>query len=925
MKRVLSLLAMALLVFGVVKAEVTLPEYSTLTSDSKDIKYYRIKNMRSGKYASYQTDSKVMLQTTNTDMRTLFYFKDASTDLPEGVTLKSGVKAVYIFNAATPTRLNSYDYNWSTWTYNGNIYYIQEYTKGNYTGVVISTSQDVSKYGAWNDYNQTTICNYVADDGGSIWEFESADVSNPLTLIPEVTMSTENTKKYYSIRNIDYNKYAEGQAENEVIKLESNRSLACWKFVEASTSETLAEGVKACYIYNVNLGKYLNDFYNSSEVASYSETTAGATVYYLIPINRTFDIYSYNGWFISKSTNVNERKGWNRYGSTKIGSYSCDHGSVFDISELSTSEENKLVSQKYAVIVNEYSQHALADYYALPADEVNALGTAIDNSAIVENGDIENNYKELDKLVEARNLLASSASAKTGAPTSGDFIRLVNRNYNKYLNHSSDATSFNAVADKNDNTLWQLIGDEENGFSLKNVATGKYIGSQETTSTAFPVSDTEVKFDFSNPTECYAAFRVHGATSDYAYAHINGSLLCWVSNATASQWAVSVEVSLKEVLDAYNSLKELYKVSSSQINLPMAKTFFDTYTYAPTTETSYTNLIAMGKQIEAIRSLKPGYYYIRSYSNKRYVKCTKKDGFEVETQEGADKNAIFYLDADNDLMAYENGAYWKGVYRLGVGEFTSGSTVYTYKHPWTIATGLYDGTFSLQYGNDTEGRYYATANGNATSFANAATSDAAMWYLDPVTTLPLSISSVKYATFAAATDVEIPAGVRAFYAPTTSSDNNIKLTEISDKIPANTGVIVYAETANEYNFAITTGVQSLEANYLLPAVEAKSITPQTNYSAYIFANSTNGVGFYSLKSGSNVISGHKCWLELPTSISSNSFFGFGFDEDDLTAVESVDLIVSDDNNIVYDLQGNVVVNMVKGRLYIKNGRVFKAN
>ena len=71
MKRVLSLLAMALLVFGVVKAEVTFPVLSTGTSG---IKYYRIKNMRSEKYASYQTDSKVMLETENTDMRTLFYF-----------------------------------------------------------------------------------------------------------------------------------------------------------------------------------------------------------------------------------------------------------------------------------------------------------------------------------------------------------------------------------------------------------------------------------------------------------------------------------------------------------------------------------------------------------------------------------------------------------------------------------------------------------------------------------------------------------------------------------------------------------------------------------------------------------------------------------------------------------------------------------
>ncbi|MDD6784093.1 MAG: hypothetical protein PUD79_06000 [Prevotellaceae bacterium] len=922
MKRVLSLLAMALLVFGVVKAEVTFPEFSTGTND---IKYYRIKNMRSGKYASYQTDSKVMLQTKNTDMRTLFYFKDAKDNLPNGVKLEDGVKAVYIFNAATPTRLNSYDYNWSTWTYNGNIYYIQEYTKGNYTGVVISTSQDVSKYGAWNDYGQTTICNYVANDAGSIWEFESADVSNPLTLIPEVVMSTEESKKYYTIRNIDCNKYAEGQAENEVIKLETNRSFGCWKFVEAP--QGAGEGVKACYIYNVNLGKYLNEFYNSSGVATYSETTEGATVYYLTPVNKTFNIYSYNGWFISKSKNIGDYSGWNRQGSsTKVGNWNCDHGSVFDISEiLSATEEYNLNMAKKSEVSKSCNAYLQADYYAFPSGEVNALKTAIDNSNIVDNGDIETNYKELNKLVVARNKLASSPS-KTGTPTSGDFIRLLNRNYNKYLNHTLGATSFNAVTDKNDSTLWQLNGDVENGFSLKNVATGKYIGSQDTTSYAFPVSDKEVKFEFSNPAECYAAFRVHGSTKDHAYAHINGNLVCWNNSAVASQWVVSVEVSWQEVLNSYNELKVLYGASSSQINLPMAETFFDTYKSAPTTATLYTDLIAMSKQMEAIRSLKPGYYYIRSYSNGRYVNCAKKDASEVETQERADKNAIFYLDSENNLMAYENGAYWKGVYRLGVGSFTSNGTNYIYKHPWTIAIGKYDGTFSLQYGNDTEGRYYATANGNATSYAGDATSDAAMWYLDPVESLPLSVSSVKYATFASAVDVIIPEGVKVYYAPETSSESTIQLVEVTGNIPANTGVIVYAEIAKEYNFKITSGVSALGTNYLKPAVEAQSIIPQNGYSAYIFANkNTNGVGFYRLNSGSNEISGHKCWLELSTSSPSNSFFGFGFDEDDLTAVESVDLIVSDDNNIVYDLQGNVVVNTVKGRLYIKNGRVFKAN
>lgn len=211
MKRVLSLLAMALLVFGVVKAEVTFPEVSTGTSD---IKYYRIKNMRSGKYASYQTDSKVMLQTANTDMRTLFYFKDASGDLPDGDlkdnVLKGSVKAVYIYNAATPYRLNNIASLWDT---NGQIYYLRQHTN-TYTGVVISTSQNVEEEKAWNNDKGfgISVGKYKGDDIGSIWEFESVGAIDPLTKIPEVVMSTGETKKYYTIRNIDCNKYAEGQA-----------------------------------------------------------------------------------------------------------------------------------------------------------------------------------------------------------------------------------------------------------------------------------------------------------------------------------------------------------------------------------------------------------------------------------------------------------------------------------------------------------------------------------------------------------------------------------------------------------------------------------------------------------------------------------------------------------------------------------------
>ena len=141
----------------------------------------------------------------------------------------------------------------------------------------------------------------------------------------------------------------------------------------------------------------------------------------------------------------------------------------------------------------------------------------------------------------------------------------------------------------------------------------------------------------------------------------------------------------------------------------------------------------------------PGYYRIQNKATSRYVNCTKVDNTEAKTSADTDgdnnSKTIFYIDSEKDIQAYDNGAYWKGVYRMGRGTFDGGTYgTLTYKHPWQFVEGNSLGTYKLIYGNDTEGKYHATGVGEVTGYANLdsedANADKATWTLIAVTELP---------------------------------------------------------------------------------------------------------------------------------------------------------------------------------------------
>lgn len=325
-----------------------------------------------------------------------------------------------------------------------------------------------------------------------------------------------------------------------------------------------------------------------------------------------------------------------------------------------------------------------------------------------------------------------------------------------------------------------------------------------------------------------------------------------------------------------------------------------------------------------------GFYYIKNKGTQTYVKGEKTDGTLTPMQADADKNAIFYIDADKNIMAYENGAYWKNVFRLGVGEFSDtnyGSLLY--KHSWEFSKGNSAKQYLLRYGNENEGRYYAIGGSETTDYSVAATTDDnGSWELVPVTTLPLSIGTNGWATFSAPVAVTVPSDVQAFYVNNEPSDGKVILSEVNGAVPVNQGIIVKGTDGSTVNISTEVGgaEADLSGNKLVANVEAKSISGTAGDGVYAFATNKNVTpyvtGFMKLLT-TITLPGHKCYLVSTGSASSARFMPI-FTEDDFTGIDGVENPSDSQAAQVYDLQGRKVYGVEKGRMYIQNGKTFIA-
>lgn len=106
-----------------------------------------------------------------------------------------------------------------------------------------------------------------------------------------------------------------------------------------------------------------------------------------------------------------------------------------------------------------------------------------------------------------------------------------------------------------------------------------------------------------------------------------------------------------------------------------------------------------------------------------------------------------------------------------------------------------------------------------------------------------SISAAKYATLYADYNISIPEGVEAYYGTLNADSSVVTLYQLSSVIPANTGVILYAETGT-YDMMYTSTSATTVSNNALSGVLRE--TPVTGFTGniYTLAIESKGLGFY---------------------------------------------------------------------------------
>ena len=205
-----------------------------------------------------------------------------------------------------------------------------------------------------------------------------------------------------------------------------------------------------------------------------------------------------------------------------------------------------------------------------------------------------------------------------------------------------------------------------------------------------------------------------------------------------------------------------------------------------------------------------------------------------------------------------------------------------------------------------------------------------LWRLTEETT-PLSVAvmevrqDVQYGTFCAPFEVAIPDGVTA--STCTGTTGGVLVMEpLSNNIPANTPVILYAENGYPRTHLIGLRVPNIQedlvtttGNLLVGNVgtEAKGVPAGDNY---LLQKQDDKVGFYKVSASGRTIGYNRCYLRI---LSNNARPSFFFDEDDFTGVTALEETEQNSpKDGIYLVNGKIEI--VKGGMkYGINGQILK--
>ena len=138
-------------------------------------------------------------------------------------------------------------------------------------------------------------------------------------------------------------------------------------------------------------------------------------------------------------------------------------------------------------------------------------------------------------------------------------------------------------------------------------------------------------------------------------------------------------------------------------------------------------------------------------------------------------------------------------------------------------------------------------------------------------------------------------------------------------IPANVGVVLTTPNATAFQMTSTDlPAAYVETANLLQPTGADGVNVSTTENAYILGKKSNDILFHVLSTSDRHIPANRAYLRLPSSMQATAIkMVFG---DETTGIEHV--TINDNNTAIYDLSGRKVSSVVKGGIYIKNGKKY---
>jgi hypothetical protein len=195
------------------------------------------------------------------------------------------------------------------------------------------------------------------------------------------------------------------------------------------------------------------------------------------------------------------------------------------------------------------------------------------------------------------------------------------------------------------------------------------------------------------------------------------------------------------------------------------------------------------------------------------------------------------------------------------------------------------------------------------------------WSVEEVECLPVSMTTVGYATIYAGVALEVPDGITA-HTVVVDGDYAI-LSDPLDIIPAGCGVLLVAEEELDgtkvYDFIVTTTDETVEDNALRGTLASTFVETEEGEQYYVLSNPDGVLAFYKaeLNDGKLYNNGHRAYLphntarnNAPSAIKFNWSTGI----DDVKDEERGDALI-------YDLHGRRIDNPVKGVCIINGKKV----